>query len=139
MEGYDLNIEIRDSKLTVSNNGSLRNLIANGIKYNTVPLIWNEYMNSVLKWSNISMKKYQNNPIFGCKSGTVSLQLTKLVLILKQQHAFQSLHKADCILQEVKTIVASSIREKGNSRNEQNGGYCRINPCSNRFIPQAEI
>lgn len=78
-QGYDLNIVIRDSKLTVSSNGSLRNLIDNGIKYNIVALIWNEYINSVLKWSNISMKKYQNSPIFGCKSGTVKLKIIKLI------------------------------------------------------------
>ncbi len=38
-------------------------------------LIWNTQMKKVLKCSNISVKKYQNTPMFGVRSGTDRLQM----------------------------------------------------------------
>ena len=36
-------------------------------------LIWNVDTKNARKCSNISVKKYQNNPIFGVSSGTVTI------------------------------------------------------------------
>lgn len=67
MHGYDRNIAVNANKMVAKNTGCLCNLIVNGIKYSTV-FSWNVYRNNVRKCSNISVKKYQKRPMFGCRS-----------------------------------------------------------------------
>ena len=47
---------------------------ANGTVYRNA-FIWNTQMKNTRKCSNISVKKYQNTPKFGVRSGTLSLQI----------------------------------------------------------------
>lgn len=68
MHGYERNIVPKAIKIVAKNTGCLCNLIVNGTKYKIVAFNWNVNKNNVRKCSNISVKKYQNNPIFGCKS-----------------------------------------------------------------------
>lgn len=49
--------------------------MVNGTRYSTVAFIWNENKNNGRKCSNISVKKYQNSPIFGCRSRWLRLKL----------------------------------------------------------------
>ena len=48
------------------------NVIASGTEYMNA-FIWKVHKKNVRKWSNISVKKYQNKPMFGVSSGTVNL------------------------------------------------------------------
>lgn len=74
MQGYDLNIVVRVMKTVASSTGSLLKRSVSGTTYTTKALIWKAHTNSRRKCSNISVKKYQNKPMFGFKSGTVNLE-----------------------------------------------------------------
>jgi hypothetical protein len=53
------------------------NLIERGTVYITA-LIWNTHIKKIRKCSNISVKKYQNTPMFGVRSGTVRLKIKNI-------------------------------------------------------------
>lgn len=72
--GYDLNIAVNIIKLVANNTGSFLNLIDKGTKYKNVTFIWKAEMKRARKCSNISVKKYQNRPMLGCKSGISNLE-----------------------------------------------------------------
>jgi hypothetical protein len=52
-------------------------LIERGTVYITA-LIWNTHIKKIRKCSNISVKKYQNTPMFGVRSGTVRLKIKQI-------------------------------------------------------------
>lgn len=74
MLGYDLKTAVNANKLVANNNGSRRRRTLNGITYNTDAFSWKAQTNSARKCSNISVKKYQNKPMFGFKSRTFNLK-----------------------------------------------------------------
>lgn len=61
-------------KIVANNAGCLCNFTVKGNIYNTVAFNWNVYKNKGRKCSNISVKKYQNKPMFGCKSSWLNLK-----------------------------------------------------------------
>lgn len=65
--GYGLNTVMIPSKTMKRIVGSRFKRSVNGTIYKIVAFIWNDERNKNLKWSNISVKKYQYKPTLGCK------------------------------------------------------------------------